>query len=279
MSAGSAVVAHDDRSSQRAPVVRRLVVTWQHPDSRKIQPVGVLAFDGEIYSFRYISNVMHVEGFRPLLGFPDLGIGYESEVLFPLFSQRVMGPRRPDYSRFVSRLGLETDASPWEQIARSSGRRQGDTLQLFPEPTIDQNGVLRCTFLVHGVRHVPDRSLRLDGAEHVVSQSQVDDHLAALRPGDALRIFDESDNPVDPRALVIATDDGFPLGWLPDLLLEEIHSARERTTIKVTVEHVNGPDVIWHMRLLASLSAEMPVGHVPFSGPSWEPYAGSNSGL
>src|SRR5690349_10872446 len=103
---------------------QRLVVAWQHPDTRRIEPVGFLTFDGRVYRFAYIRNAKQVEGFQRLLGFADLAGQYESDQLFPLFAQRVMAPRRPDYQCYVERLGLDVDSDPWEQIARSNGRRQ-----------------------------------------------------------------------------------------------------------------------------------------------------------
>lgn len=68
-----------------------------------------------------------MKDFRPLLGFPDLRGSYSSDELFPLFAQRAMDPRRPDYQRYVERLGLEGEPGPWMQISRSQGRRQSRT--------------------------------------------------------------------------------------------------------------------------------------------------------
>src|SRR5690349_4778164 len=117
---------------RNASATRRLIVTWQHPTDLDIQPIGFLSLEEELYRFAYIESALHVRDFRPLLGFSDLRRRYESAELFPLFAQRAMDPRRPDYERYVRRLGLAADTTPWEQIARSGGRRQGDTLQLFP---------------------------------------------------------------------------------------------------------------------------------------------------
>src|SRR5690349_10311154 len=124
---------HEPRG-QQAETGRRLVVAWQHPDKRSIEPVGFLSYDGDRYRFGYIRNALTVEDFRPLFGFGKLDVSYEADDLFPLFAQRAMDPRRPDYQRYVRRLGLEGEPTPWEQNARSQGHREGDTIQLFPEP-------------------------------------------------------------------------------------------------------------------------------------------------
>ena len=85
---------------------RRLVVTWQHPATRSIEPIGFLSYNGRDYSFAYIRHSLAVQGFRSLLGFEDMYRVYRSDDLFPLFAQRVMDPRRPDYHRYVERLDL-----------------------------------------------------------------------------------------------------------------------------------------------------------------------------
>ena len=56
---------------------RRLVVAWQHPEERSIQPVGFLSRDENGFKFSYIRNAMNVRDFRPLLGFEDLDRSYQ----------------------------------------------------------------------------------------------------------------------------------------------------------------------------------------------------------
>lgn len=257
---------------QRVAVVRRLAVGWQHPVTRLISPVGLLEFDGELYRFSYISNAAVVHGFRVLLGFGDLHRSYESRTLFPLFAQRVMDPRRPDYGRYVSRLGLPDDATPWEQMTRSGGRREGDLLQLFPEPEMHADGSVSASFLVHGVRHVPESDLR-DGEGQLISQEALVGRLMSLDVGEPLRFMRQPVNPVNERAVLTMTRDGFPLGWVPDLLLEDLYglSEGEPERIEVVVQQVNGPDAPPHLRLLAQLTARPETHYEPFVGPSWQP--------
>jgi len=256
-----------------APVVRRLAVTWQHPETRQISPVALLEFDGKRYRFNYIRNAESVEGFRSLLGFPDLHRTYESPHLFPLFAQRVMDTRRPDHDRYVQRLGLQADATPWEQMTRSGGGREGDTLQMFPEPELLSNGKMTCSFLIHGVRHVPSRPLILGGVERSVTRGELEERLLSLRKGDRLRLIREPGNPVNPSAVITATEDNFPLGWVPDLFLDDLHAmtALNPEAVDVVVEQVNGPDAPPHLRLLARLTVTPEPTYRPFTGPSWDP--------
>src|SRR6266487_4370058 len=115
MTAGSSTSTGPVRPTAPQGVpLRRLAVAWQHPESRTIQPVGLLVYDGERYLFEYVRNAQNVEDFVPFVSFPDVGRAYSSTRLFPLFSQRVMDPRRPDFVRYVRTLDLSPEATPWE---------------------------------------------------------------------------------------------------------------------------------------------------------------------
>jgi hypothetical protein len=215
-----------------------------------------------------------LRGFRPLLGFEELYKAYESTELFPLFAQRVMAPRRPDYQRYVGQLGLEGEPDPWEQITRSQGHRQGDSLQLLPEPTV-QGQEITGLFLAHGVRHVASESHELQGREIRVTRAEVEDALSKLRQGDPLVMLPEPANPINHKALMLATPDMTPVGWVPDLLLEDIYRLQEAAHVSVAVEHVNPNDAPWHLRLLVRLKASPVKAFRFFTGDRWEPLATS----
>ena len=254
----------------------RLVVAWQHPDKRSIEPVGFLSYDGHKYRFGYIRNALTVADFRPLFGFEKLDGSYEADELFPLFAQRAMDPRRPDYQRYVERLGLEGEPSPWEQIAASQGRREGDTIQLFPEPVISGNEA-RCMFLVHGIRHAHKGTKILNGARVEVTRDQVEEALKRLHDGDELGIVPEPENPVNRQAIVVMGAPGVPVGWVPDLLVEDLHRLMEHAEVRATVAHVNGPDAPEHLRLLAQLQAAPVTSFRFFTSERWAPLAADDS--
>lgn len=254
------------------PVRRRLVVTWQHPITRSISPVALLEFDGHAYTFHYIRNALVVADFRPFLGFAALDRRYVSDRLFPLFAQRAMTPRRPDFTRWVTQLGLDEDATPWEQIARSGGRRHGDTIQLFPVPVV-ANGRIDCDFLVHGMRHIARGPIQVGDRSIHVSPAQLEERLSTLQPGDELALCNEPLNPKNPRAILTTTTDEIPLGWAPDLLVDEIHRIQAGSPAVVTARSVNGPEAGWHLRLLVHLSAAVPNHFEVFTAPSWETLA------
>jgi len=256
------VIVEDSQVLDASPrVLRRLAVAWQHPVTRAIEPVGILECDEAGYRFRYVRNALQVEGFRPLLGFPDLHRTYESTRLFTLFAQRVMDARRPDYGRYLTQLHLPEDAEPFELLGRSGGHRKGDTIQLCPEPFVAPDGSTRSVFLVNGVRHV----LEADPA--------AEQRFASLQPGERLMLVDEPDNTWNNRAILVSVRDGHRLGWVPDLLLEYVHTVRDQGEPSLVVEHVNGPEAPPHLRLLVQLTGQVPAGYRPFTGPRWEPVA------
>ena len=182
-----------------------------------------------------------------------------------------MDPRRPDYQRYVERLGLDGEPGPWEQITRSQGRRQGDTIQLLPEPVLNGDE-LTCLFLVHGVRHAHEEPRVLDGHEVRVTRQQVEGALEQLVPGDRLTLALEPYNPVNPLAIMVVGAT-VPVGWVPNLLAEDVRSLMTKSSVTVTVEHVNGPDAPWHMRLLARLRAAPAADVRFFVGERWIPLA------
>ena len=235
---------------------RELVVTWEHPESRVISPVALLGFDGDRYSFEYIDSAASVVGFKPLLGFPEFGMEYTSEDLFPLFQQRVMDPKRPDFQRYVSELGLVDETSPWEQIYRSGGAREGDTLQLFPVPEFSE-GTWTSAFLVHGMRHLLTKSVPVDGVQRgSYSPEEIESVLSELKPGEPLELVSEETNDYTNLALLVTTEGRLPLGYVPTFLLFGLKPAHDQGRVKVLVEHVNPLEAGWHMRLLARMNVE-----------------------
>lgn len=274
MSAPNALVAGGATPTWSSEAPGRLVVAWQHPIKRSIQPVGFLTRTDDAFTFGYIRNALTVHDFPGLLGFDDLYGTYESSELFPLFAQRAMDPRRPDYQRYVNRLGLEGEPGPWEQIARSQGHREGDTIQLFPEPTMDGDEV-RCLFLVHGMRHADKSPKIINGVRASATREQIDAALERLAPGDELGIFREPGNVKNPLAIVvtISPDQLIPVGWVPDLLVEDLQRLLDCAHVTVMAEHVNGAEAPWHLRLLARLRAAPAPGFRFFVSDRWQPLA------
>jgi hypothetical protein len=265
----SSITASEVLTQPARTVARRdLLVLWQNPQSRAIDAVGRLSFDGDIYTFCYTRGAARVSGFRPLPGLRDMSLAYRSAFLFPLFAQRVMDPSRPGYERYLSRLGLTPDDStPWEQILRSGGVREGDTLQFLPLPSAD-DGHASAAFLAHGVRWVATKDLEITGGPIRVNVEQQESALAGITRGSELGLLAEPGNPKSKDAILI-TAAGVPVGYVPEVLTSAV--GRLGDAARVRVLRVNGPDAPPHLRLVVSLEAEVD-GDFRFDpGHDWDP--------
>lgn len=233
---------------------RRLLVTEQ--DSEHFyRPVGFLSVtpgaETDRYTFEYLRSAVRREGFRPFLGFADVGRVYRSDGLFPLFAERIMDPRRPEHPVFLAALDLSGEVTPLEVLARSGGQRTGDGIMLLPVPEVQPDGATHCFFLVHGVRHV-------EGA---------DERVGRLSAGTALALQPQPDNRWNPHAQLVVEGEGQPLGYVPDALLEYVTSV---DGARLTVARVNGPEVGSRLRLLVRLDGSVDPQRPPFSGPLWD---------
>lgn len=252
----TALADHGGPAARSDPSTSRLLIAWQDPASRRITPVARLErrSDGEdTYEFRYLRSAVHLERFRPFVGFPDVERIYRSSDLFPFFENRLMPRTRADYSEFVSALGLEPNADPFEVLALSEGRRQTDTIEVFPEPVL-ANGVAQCRFLVRGVRHVPRAQEAID----------------SLAAGDHLSVVPDPQNPEDRLAVLLRDGDFHLLGWVPAYLTSLISvplGVLGPDAVDVTVEHIGDRKGPSHLRLLCRLAVQWPSGHMwPFDG-------------
>ncbi len=237
---------------------RRFAVAWRNPSRPAISPIGLLERHELGYSFAYLRAAGLVPGFRPLLSFPTLYRTYRSLVLFPFFSQRVMDPKRPEYQDYVRSLALPADADELDILGRAGGQRKGDHVQVLEAPKVAPDGHTTYVFLVRGVRHIAGAVEQRERA------------LEQLRVNDELRLQPEPENPVNPRAVVIADTGGTRLGWVPDLLLPYVDAVQSTSQSRLSVERVNGPDLPGHLRLVARITGTAPVDFEPFTGSGWE---------
>lgn len=234
---------------------RTLLVAWQEPKSRVIAPVGRLEQHPGGYLFEYIGGALdaRARGFFGFFEFPQLAARYVSETLFPLFQNRLMPTARPDYREFIGSLGLDpASADPMGVLARSGGGRATDRVELFAPPTYDRERSLWETFfLLRGVRHRPP-----------AAQARV----LALRPGERLFAMIDLQNEHNPKALLLRSDDGHNLGYLPDYMVEDVNLLVERPgSLEILVEQVNPPPISVHHRVLCRLVAHWAGDFRPFA--------------
>ena len=255
--------------------MKTLFLAWQHtrpdpaqrPASRAWFPIGRL--DAEpaenLYRFAYTEGARRAEkeaGFAPLDSFPELGRVYESAELFPVFRNRLIQPNREDYRDYVERLGLNAaDAEPMEILAVSGGTRQTDNLEVFPKIRKHRDGSFSCRFFLHGWRHV-----------NAAAQTRLD----TLRPGDALRVSLELNNPATGAAIQLQTaDDYHMLGWAPRYLILDMLAtlAHAPTELEATVLRLNPPPAPGNQRVLVELGGRFREDFEPMSGSDFQPFS------
>ncbi|MEM9881712.1 MAG: DNA-binding protein [Planctomycetota bacterium] len=246
-----------------------LFVTWQDPRSRRYWPVGRLRVfgdgDARRYEFVYLRGAQQTgdAGFRGFVGFPDLYRVYRDHLLFPLFANRLMPRSRPDYGEFVTRLDLDPDtADDMEVLARSGGRRNTDSIEVFAQPDRDRDGCYRSFFLAHGIRYLhPDLQRTL---------------MDSVRIGDRLFLQWDTQNPADHQAMSLRTANHLAAGFVPRYLTDDAwRLQREQDLcgwpIEITVAHVNPAPAPMQQRLVCRMEACWPDGFVPFSGDAYQP--------
>ncbi len=243
---------------------RVLFVAWRSPWTRRIHAVARLVEleDGAGWELSYVQGVREAlnEGFCAFLEFPALDQVYLSHELFPLFQNRLMPRRRPDYREFIDRLALPSALeAPVPILARSGGRRETDKIEVFGFPSFEPaRSVFVYLFFLRGVRHV-------SGAE---------ERIATLTEGERLGLRPEPDNPVSSLAIVVDRRGGGALGWVPATLLGDLERVRSRgSSLRASVERRNPHPAPVHERLLCRLEATAVAGFEPFSGADYSPIA------
>lgn len=262
MSVMAALHPPPDRRSHRR---RRLFVGWQDPKRRSIEPVAVLTQvavepDRVLYYFGYLRRALKFPEFQTFTAFPDIYELYVAERLFPFFENRTLSRKRADFPEMMRVLDLRADAEPFEVLGRSGGKRETDRLEVFPEPEPEGPGRGRCLFFARGLRY----------------QIRSDEVVAGLERGASLRLLQDLQNPVNPRALLLADSNNQPFGFLPDYLVGHVHDMLRlcgQEGVAVTVEHVNAPATPRHMRVLCRLTSCWPEGYQPFSDDGYEQIA------
>lgn len=213
-------VLEQTRPADAALVTHKLRLIWKDPETRRYHQVGQFeALSDGRYAFGYVAAASQLNGFEPLLEFPDLKRIYVSQEIPSFLANRVMSDRRPSYTQHLGWLGLEKDATPVEILARTGGPRETDTFHVVDAFEL-RHGRCEGRFFVSGIRY-----------QDVEPQS--------LEAGQELQLRDEPDNPHNTRAILL-TADGAPVGWIPDWLVEDIHRFREADDpLRILVEQVN----------------------------------------
>lgn len=222
-------------------------------------PVGKLEHREGGFRFLYTRGAQQ-HGFQPFPGMPDLHAVYESETLFPIFTNRLLSKSRPEYDAYLTWSGFDPHdlPDPLAVLGVTEGIRQTDSLEVFPCPLPDADGCYLTKFFVHGIRwQTPDAIERID----------------QLQPGETLELQREPENPFDASAVLVRTLDEISIGYVPRYMAYEIGLLSDHCDpdfIDVEVERVNQGAPL-QMRVLCRMKACWPEGFRPCTGEEFQP--------
>lgn len=240
-----------------------LYVAWRHQAElhQGWGPVGRLEHEGGIYRFYYTRGAKTLEGFKPFTEMPNFEEVYESNELFPLFANRLLGKQRPEYERFLRWGGFAPNSQPDPILVLgvTEGKKATDSVEVFPFPMPTSEGCYFNKFFVHGLRWMrPD----------------VLNRIASLEPSERLYLMLDLQNPYDANAVAIRTDsDRAMLGYVPRYLAAEVWELCRSCNVSfihLFVEQVNH-DAPLQQRLLCRMNACWPDGFEPCSGKAFQP--------
>jgi HIRAN domain len=242
--------------------MKKLFLAWQEPKSRHWFPIGQLTFDGKFYQFVYTHGIEKAQAesnFKLLHSFPERDRVYTSSELFPLFSNRLMRPSRPDYQDYIQWLNIpQNKDDPMAILARSGGKKATDTFEVFPCPESSENGLYHLHFFVHGLRYMPECSV---------------EQVKHLQPEERLYLTQDFQNPYDSKALLLRTEQRHNLGYCPRYLAADIYEILKQNpeSVFVRVERVNSAPTPLQFRLLCNMTTQWNEDFNPFSSPDYRP--------
>lgn len=238
---------------------RTLYLGWEdRAGTREWFPVGRLDADvaAPRYRFRHLRGAVRARetgGFDLVPGFPELHREYQSPELFPVFQNRVMSPRRPDFEDYMRGLDLDRTADPVETLWVDGGRRVTDFFDVFPKLVREPDGSFVCRFFPDGMdRQRPE----------------------ALRPGERVLLSVDHNTGSNGAAIPIRTPGERLIGWVPSCFGADLRVALLESDgqYEATVVRVNPPPHPWDLSVLVEMRSRWE-NHEPMSGEDFEPLA------
>ncbi|MDM8346031.1 HIRAN domain-containing protein [Pseudochrobactrum sp. sp1633] len=231
-------------------------LNWQDPENRAWYPVGKLFHTQDLYIFAYTKGSLRSSNFVTFGNLNDKNAVYVSNELFPIFANRVMNSKRPDYQRYASWAGLDSQeqSDSLKLMARMGGGKATDNLQVYQVPERDCEDRYRTVFFAHGLSHLP-------------SESQC--RAQSLIEGQQVYPLLDIQNPYDRSAVAIRSQDPSSLiGYCPRYLARDINKLVKgrRNNLVITIKKVN-EDAPPQFMLLCEAVGHWPLNFEPCSSP------------
>ena len=244
---------------------RTLYLGWQdRAKTRQWFPVGRLDADvaKPSYRFRHVKGAERARetgGFDLVPGFPELHREYQSPELFPVFQNRVMSPRRPDFGDYLKGLDLDPTVDPTEILWVDGGHRVTDFFEVFPKLAKNDDGSFVCRFFLHGFRHT-----------NPAAQGRID----SLKPDESLHVTLELTNPTKQPAVQIQTQDYYMIGWAPQYFAQDLMMAMAESPgeYRARVVRLNPAPHPSSQRVLVEMRSRWDK-HEPMSSEDFQPLA------
>jgi hypothetical protein len=239
------------------------ILIWQDPIDRRWYPVARMVRGETAYLFAYTRGARKSSRFVPFGNMTKLDAIYLSRELFPIFANRVMSEKRPEFERYASWSAMTgtSGSDPLLLMATMGGGRATDTLQVYPVPERTAEDRYETVFFVHGISHLPEAT------QH---------RVFALQSGDRLYPMMDIQNPFDFDAVALRTPDPSTLvGYLPRHLTTDLKklASDAENKLNLTVRQVNF-DAPPQYRLLCRTESRWPPGFSPCSQEDYLPIAG-----
>lgn len=237
-------------------------VSWQDSSRNLWYPVARFRKVNGEFEFCYTKGASLARdeaGFHPFLGFDEIEETYHSDSLFPFFKNRVMNPSRPDYGTFLEWLGLDpNEQDPLVLLAETPARENMDYIEVFPEPSPTPDGRLILRFFTRGLRHF---------------DQAIQNRILELTAGSSLSLMQDFMNPVDPKAYMVRTKNGYvPVGYVPRHLCDLCKRLLESVPneFSLAIERINNESAPIQFRVQCQILSEWPETGV-FADELYEP--------
>jgi len=239
----------------------QIYVAWRHPIKRSWHPVGLLYLKDNLYHFVYTKGAL-TSGFPLFPRMSKIGEYYSTE-LFPLFCNRIMSEKRPEYKNYFKWLNIkQEDASPLKMLGLTEGIKPTDHLEFFQCPVKSDDNQYKVAFMLHGLQYFP---------------ANVIQRVNELKEGESLYLVPDPQNHWDGSAIMLRTDDPvYSIGYCPRYLSQDFIKLLKNSDvsdIKVSVKKVN-KDAPLSLRLLCQIIAPWPNDFQPCDQEDFAPIIG-----
>lgn len=178
-----------------------LYLIWKEPITRRNYTIGKLTRDSKYY-FEYCEEYDEAKknGYQNFKAFSQ-NQQYISDELFPVFASRLPDKKRRDISMILEKYSMD-EYDEFELLKRSGARLPIDTYE-FVKPISINDEVVEIDFYIVGIHYRADcRGVDCD-------------KLSKLKLGERLAIKREPENENDPNAIIVETEKGEYLGYIP----------------------------------------------------------------